>query len=141
MARSEEAHLHGVTNTPLVNPHICDYSSMCEVVTSGGEAMSKPGFESGNIKLDLETIAETLKKQGELLGHQCYAPIFEAHGGIYCFFYVIAALGAMFVFAARASFSSDPKVKAEYRCKTAQLGYRINHCQDGNENPNIPLLL
>ena len=67
----------------------------------------------------------------------CHAPILESNNFFACLFLGIiygAAIGALIIGTFGLIFFS-----AAGRCLINQFRYRITHCTDGNNNPDIPI--
>jgi hypothetical protein len=62
----------------------------------------------------------------------CYAPVFRGASGLECLAKILAWILLIILLAIFAWF---PPVL----CLIKQLTFRIRHCTEGNENPEIPL--
>jgi hypothetical protein len=68
------------------------------------------------------------------MADKCYAPVFTKNNAFVCVFLniiyaaVILLLIITFVW-----------LTPQGRCLIKQYNYRIQHCRDGNDNPNVPI--
>ena len=71
------------------------------------------------------------KSQGEV----CYAPVFEKKSAAEC----VGSGCSNFLFIIFLSIVYVMKESPSIKCTIDQVWFKIHHCREGNQNPNIPL--